>query len=425
VAGAPEWDDRPQEPAPHGDIVGPGRVFVYDLATLDTDGDTLPDDWETTFGLDPADPTDAAMDPDSDGLSNAQEHAAHSHPRGAPTDTRYFAEAATSEFFETEFAIANPGNQVATVNLRFMTAAGELVSTALPVPARQSRRVRASQLDAISRAEFSTTIESDQAVAVDRLVWWDRATRYGSHGERALASPAATWFLAEGATGDFFDLFVLIANPGATDARIEATYLLQDGTTLVKPHTVPARSRFNIWVDHEDAQLADTAVSTTVRSTNSVPVIVERAMWWPGSCGQWYEAHNSPGATTTGTTWAVADGEVGGAHNSDTYVLIANVSAYEGRATVTLLFEDGATTEKAFTLLPDSRFNVDVRHEFPGSVGRRFGASVTSDAVPYIPGPSPLPIYRRAELVVEWAIYSDALGQRWAAGANALATRLP
>jgi hypothetical protein len=400
-------------------------VFVYDLATLDTDGDTLPDDWETTFGLDPADPTDAAMDPDSDGLSNAQEHAAHSHPRGAPTDTRYFAEAATSEFFETEFAIANPGNQVATVNLRFMTAAGELVSTALPVPARQSRRVRASQLDAISRAEFSTTIESDQAVAVDRLVWWDRATRYGSHGERALASPAATWFLAEGATGDFFDLFVLIANPGATDARIEATYLLQDGTTLVKPHTVPARSRFNIWVDHEDAQLADTAVSTTVRSTNSVPVIVERAMWWPGSCGQWYEAHNSPGATTTGTTWAVADGEVGGAHNSDTYVLIANVSAYEGRATVTLLFEDGATTEKAFTLLPDSRFNVDVRHEFPGSVGRRFGASVTSDAVPYIPGPSPLPIYRRAELVVEWAIYSDALGQRWAAGANALATRLP
>ena len=27
--------------------------------------------------------------------------------------------------------------------------------------------------------------------------------------------------------------------------------------------------------------------------------------------GGWYEAHNSPGATTTGTRWALAEGEVG------------------------------------------------------------------------------------------------------------------
>ena len=87
-----------------------------------------------------------------------------------------------------------------------------------------------------------------------------------------------------------------------------------------------ANSRFNIWVDYEDARLADTAVSTTVRSTNGVPIIVERAMWWPG-WPAWYEAHNSPGATTTGTKWALAEGEADAARNLETYILIANTSA--------------------------------------------------------------------------------------------------
>ena len=120
------------------------------------------------------------------------------------------------------------------------------------------------------------------------------------HESAGVTAPATEWFLAEGATGPYFDLFVLIANPANADAQVEATYLLPDGTVIVKPYTVAANSRFNIWVDYEDARLADTAVSTTIQSTNGVPVIVERAMWWPGDA-DWYEAHNSPGATATGT----------------------------------------------------------------------------------------------------------------------------
>ena len=57
-------------------------------------------------------------------------------------------------------------------------------------------------------------------------------------------------------------------------------------------------------------------------------------MWWPK--GQWHEAHLSAGATTTGTKWALAEGEVD-ARDGDTYILIANTSATAGTATVTLL----------------------------------------------------------------------------------------
>jgi hypothetical protein len=56
--------------------------------------------------------------------------------------------------------------------------------------------------------------------------------------------------------------------------------------------------------------------------------------------------------------------------------------------------------------------NVDVRAEFPEAIGRRFGALIES-------GPEAL------SLVVERAMYWDAAGRRWAAGSNAVATRLP
>ena len=36
------------------------------------------------------------------------------------------------------------------------------------------------------------------------------------HGGAGVTAPALRWFLAEGATGNFFDLYVLIGNPNTT-----------------------------------------------------------------------------------------------------------------------------------------------------------------------------------------------------------------
>ena len=83
--------------------------------------------------------------------------------------------------------------------------------------------------------------------------------------------------------------------------------------------------------------LANVAVSARSRSTNGVPIIVERTMWWPGPAvtpAFWTEAHNSPGATGTATRWALADGESAGMR-TETFVLIANTSSTAGRVRVT------------------------------------------------------------------------------------------
>ena len=212
---------------------------------------------------------------------------------------------------------------------------------------------------------------------------------------------------------------MLIANPTATDANVTLTYLLGDGRTFTRDLVATANQRSGVWVDVEQFPgvagfpLADVAVSTKVQSTNGVPLIVERAMWWPGDSSTWHEAHNSAGARHAGTRWALTDGQLGGVRAHETYILVANTSAFAGNALVTLLFEDGTSAQLNYALPANSRTNVPVGVDFPAAQGRRFGAIVESI------GMTP------AQIVVERAMYSDADGVNWAAGTNALGTRIP
>ncbi|WP_291980812.1 SdrD B-like domain-containing protein [Luteitalea sp.] len=436
--------------------------------------------------------------------------------------TRYFAEGATSAFFETEIALLNATGQATTATLTFLKGDGTTVAHDVPLAGLARATVTPKQLPGLDNAEFSTVITSSQPVIADRTMRWD-ARGYGSHAETSIAAPAlewylaegatiggfnlfyllqnpnpttasvevtyllpapqapivkaytitpntrfniwvnleapelaaaevsavirgtnnipviveramyrnnggrtfdaghesagvtapaTEWFLAEGATGDYFDLFVLIANPQTTPAQVSVDYLLPGGTVLTRTYSVAPQSRFNIWVDFEDPQLASTAVSARVRSTNAVPIIVERAMWWPGDGSTWHEGHNSAGAERTSTKWGLADGQVGGPFSVETYILIANTSSTGGTAQVTLVFEDGTTAVRQITLLPNSRESVPVSLTFPEAAGRRFGAVVESFGPP------------APEIVVERAMYGNAEGVVWAAGSNVVGTRL-
>lgn len=522
-----------------GDTNDASDIFV---SAQDEDGDKLPTYWEVTFGLSPSQvdgDNGADGDADGDGRTNAQEFADGTHPRGFYT--RYLAEGAASGFFDTRLALLNPAG-LTTVLLRFQKGDGTSAGRVATLDGITRATVDAKSVAGLATAEFSTIIESDGPVVVDRQMTWD-ATGYGSHAETALAAPSTTWylaegathsnfslfylvqnphatvvpvtvtyllpapaapltkvytvpaesrfniwvnnesstdpmlaalrstdvsavitapqpilveramyltqagpdgqfgtpddilfgaghesagvpapalswFLAEGATGPYFDEFILIANPGPSAAEVEARYLLTDGTVLTKTYAVPARSRFNIWVNEENfpglgKALAEEALSAMLTSTNGVPIIVERAMWWPRPAATWMEAHNTPGATATGTRWGLAEGEVGGAALAETYILVANTSAFAGTARVTLVLEGGGIQTVDVPLAASSRMNVPVIESwFPGVTGKRFGVLVESL------GDTP------AQIVVERAMYSDANGIHWAAGSNAAATRL-
>ena len=58
----------------------------YELATVDSDGDGIPDWWETLHGLDPFDKSDAWEDWDGDGLDNLAEFRAGTDPSAGDSD---------------------------------------------------------------------------------------------------------------------------------------------------------------------------------------------------------------------------------------------------------------------------------------------------------------------------------------------------
>jgi hypothetical protein len=481
--------------------------------------------WESVYQLDPFDASDAALDPDGDGLTNAQEFQNNSHPKG--TFTRYFAEGAANAFFATRFAILNPNNLEARVSLRFLGQNGQVTSVLRTLLPTSRVTVDVGPNGPVPSNDFSTAVESDSPIVADRSMTWD-ATGYGGHSETALVAPSTTWhfaegathgafdlfyllqnpnsapanvtinylrlapltpiaktyevpangrktiyvdeeggdlagvdlaaaitsdvpivaeramystrpgqppfaaghggagvtapalrwFLAEGATGSFFDLFVLVSNPAATPAEINVTYLLPSGAPFTKPYTVGPQNRLTLSVQHEDPRLADTPVSVIVESTNNQPVVVERAMWWPK--GQWHEAHVTAGATETGTRWAVAEGEVERAANqvdvlTETYLLIANTSPRDGTATVTLAPETGIGFPVTFQvdLKASSRVSVPLSEYLTGTplIGSalKYGANIQSDGV---------------DIVVERAMYKNAGGITWSWGTAALATKL-
>lgn len=73
------------------DGVGTARNVAFDAVSarfldFDFDHDTLPDDWETAYGLNPLDPADAGLNADTDSLSNLEEFQNGTNPTLADTD---------------------------------------------------------------------------------------------------------------------------------------------------------------------------------------------------------------------------------------------------------------------------------------------------------------------------------------------------
>jgi hypothetical protein len=342
-----------------------------------------------------------------------------------PSTAWFLAEGSTSGEFSLFYLLQNP-NPVATVaTVRYLLPFGQapiVRAYTLPPNSRTTIPVDA-QGAALASTDVSAAISAPLGIVVERAMYRSTAAQpfAAGHNSAAVTAPATSWFLAEGATGPFFDCFILLANPNAQATTATIDYLLSDGRTFSKAYTVPGNGRITIWVDEEQLPagsgirpFVNVAVSSTV--TAPIPIVVERTMWWPSpetASNFWTEAHNSPGATATATRWALAEGEVGGAQNAETYILIANTSATPGSARVRLYFEDGTSVDRTFPLLPRSRRSVYVAGDFPAAAGRRFGSVIESLGSP------------AAAIVVERAMYTSPGGAVWTAGTNALATPLP
>ncbi|MBA2353094.1 MAG: DUF11 domain-containing protein, partial [Acidobacteria bacterium] len=117
-------------------------------------------------------------------------------------------------------------------------------------------------------------------------------------------------YLAEGATGSFFDTRLAIANPTASPALVLTRFQRADGSTITDYRVVAPLSRTTIDVDTVPG-LESAEFSTLIEA--DVQVVADRTMSWDATG---YGSHAERGILTrTATTWYFAEGATFGNFN--------------------------------------------------------------------------------------------------------------
>lgn len=354
----------------------------------------------------------------------------------APARTWYFGEGFQGSF-DTFVLLANATTADASVTVTFLRETGTPIDYRVDVPPNSRQTVWAIQvlengIPALDGQSFAIRVESDVPIIAERSMYFNAGGLFwgAGHESAGVSDLSTTWFLAEGNTGPLFDTYVLVGNPGTQDAEITFTFLIGEPGVppVVATTTVAAAKRFTLDAENAHANLASNGgalavisgdinilrnapFSTKVESTNGVPIVVERAMYWPGGFSTWAEAHNSFGVTSTGLKWGLAEGRSGRGRGFETYILIANPSLQAAMVTVTFLRPTDTPVVKTYTIDPTSRFNIAVPANVAELPDDEFSAIIEST--------------NGIEIVVERAMYWNGPGSSfWAGGTNATAVRL-
>jgi hypothetical protein len=278
-----------------------------------------------------------------------------------------------------------------------------------PMPFQSRITIDVSAIPEMANTSFGARVDCFPTCVAERVMYFGQPLFSGGTAAAGATAPSRDWFLAEGATGSYFNTYVLLTNPDQEhDAQVTLTYLPESGQAVTKQVTLAAGRRMTRDIASEDPTLVSAAVSTRVAS--DIPLVVERAQYWPSPT--WYEGHASLGMTETRRHWGLAEGRVGGPNADQTYILLANPGDTAASVTLTFLRSNGSTLEKTFTVSPTSRFNVAINgpdSSAPELVDESFGVEIVSTQ----------------PIAVERSMYSNANGVIWAAGTNAAASRLP
>ena len=182
-------------------------------------------------------------------------------------------------------------------------------------------------------------------------------SRYDIGGGSNDLNDSTVWYLAEGCTNGF-DTYILIQNPNSETAEVRITFMDQDANTVVVNQDIGATQRYTIHVNQVSG-MENRDVSTTIVSTNEIPVRAERAMYWNSGDLNWIGGHDSIGITSPSTSWYLAEGCTNG---FDEYVLLQNPNSTAATIELTFMDPDGNTALVPVTLAGQSRYTIHVNN---------------------------------------------------------------
>ncbi len=291
-----------------------------------------------------------------------------------PSTTWYFAEGYTGEGFEEWLCLLNPGEEPAEVAIEYISQGGVL--------GRESRTLHPYQRDTVfvnqavgEGHEVSLRVTSDKAVVAERPIYFLYHGRWaGGHVSTGANSPSTTWYFAEGYTGEGFEEWLCLYNPGSEPNLADITYQTLEGAVIRDQELIPPFSRRTVDVNLRAGR--DLQLSMAVRGEK--PLVAERPLYHRYQ--RWCEGGDvGKGVTTPARHWYFAEGYTG--EGFEEWLCLQNPGEQSVEAEIRLHHESGEVLSEKRELKPHSRTTVFINSMTPYQEGLAVSVHADGDIV--------------------------------------------
>ncbi|HXG55199.1 MAG TPA: tandem-95 repeat protein [Vicinamibacterales bacterium] len=215
-----------------------------------------------------------------------------------PSTSWYFAEGSAWKVFNTFVLVANPNPEDAVVTIAYYTTTGGQFETRHTVAAFS--RITVDALASEPRLEgehFWMRLRATRPVIAERAMYWDRRapTFVESHMSGPVLEPGVKWWTGDARVGgpEKFDTYLMIGNPSSSTAQLRITYYPDNGTPIVTARTLGPNGRATVHVNLAVPEIRDDSFWAIIESTNDVPIIIERSIYWNADAnGGWAAGTN-------------------------------------------------------------------------------------------------------------------------------------
>ncbi|MCJ7653144.1 MAG: DUF5719 family protein, partial [Actinobacteria bacterium] len=288
----------------------------------------------------------------------------------------YFAEGYTGPGFEEWLTIQNPDSATtANVQIEYMLN-GEANPNPQTVQVPPSSRYTIKVNDVIgANHEVSALVMCTNGVDIiaERPMYFKYSPDIqGGHCVVGTRYPGTTWYFAEGYTAPSSFEYITLQNPGGTAASVKIDYFGSAGAIGTVNLELPGNSRKTVSVN---GTVENSDVSATVTSTNGIPIVAERPMYfWRGADKKVNGGHCAVGAPSATSEAYFGEGYT--APGWDTYLLLQNPNNEKVDVNITYLVKGQGAVPFTASLNPNTRTTFLVNNSVP--VGSELGIAVVA-----------------------------------------------
>ena len=277
----------------------------------------------------------------------------------------YFAEGYTGDGFSEFLCLGNPKATPANVIITYMFNGMPSVDQSVLVPARSRVTVDVNSFVGPGKS-VSCVVGANEQIVAERPMYFNYAGWTGGSNTLGAAKPSHTCYFAEGYTGQGFEEYICILNPGDYDADLTLRFQTQEAGEIVKSGLrVPAHSRQTFRAN----DLLGGSYQTSLKVESSQAIVAERPMYFSydstTSAGSWTGGHVVMGAASLSKSYYFAEGTT--RPGFEEYLTLQNPSSAAIQVDATYLLGNGQGSAITRSCLVGARSRLTVF--VPGEIG--------------------------------------------------------